>query len=75
MLEPSLRTRCASGQQLEPAFLELAMSGKIDIEVFEDDVFADFEPTLSLRLAILDDLNCVIRIGSFSKVPRRSPPP
>ncbi|WP_156944849.1 hypothetical protein [Bradyrhizobium sp. Ec3.3] len=51
------------------------MSGKIDIEVFEDDVFADFEPTLSLRLAILDDLNCVIRIGSFSKVPRRSPPP
>ncbi len=35
--------------------------------IVEDDIFADFEPALSPRLAILDGLNRVIRIGSFSK--------
>jgi len=38
-----------------------------DLVIVEDDIFADFEPTLSPRLAILDGLNRVIRIGSFSK--------
>lgn len=37
------------------------------LTIVEDDIFADFEPTLSSRLAILDGLNRVIRIGSFSK--------
>ena len=37
------------------------------LTIVEDDIFADFEPTLSPRLAILDGLNRVIRIGSFSK--------
>jgi DNA-binding transcriptional MocR family regulator len=37
------------------------------LTIVEDDIFADFEPTLSPRLAILDGLNSVIRIGSFSK--------
>ena len=37
------------------------------LTIVEDDIFADFEPTLSPRLATLDGLNRVIRIGSFSK--------
>jgi len=35
--------------------------------IVEDDIFADFDPFLSPRLAILDGFNHVIRIGSFSK--------
>ncbi len=38
-----------------------------DLTVVEDDIFADFEPDPSVRLAALDGLNRVIRIGSFSK--------
>ncbi|TWT15927.1 PLP-dependent aminotransferase family protein [Reyranella sp. CPCC 100927] len=37
------------------------------LAIVEDDIFADFEPSLSPRLAILDGLDRVIRIGSFSK--------
>ena len=37
------------------------------LTIVEDDIFADFEPSLSPRLAILDGFNHVIRIGSFSK--------
>lgn len=37
------------------------------LTIVEDDIFADFEPTLSPRLAILDGFDRVIRIGSFSK--------
>lgn len=35
--------------------------------IIEDDIFAPFEADLSPRLATLDGLDCVIRIGSFSK--------
>ncbi|MFC5586119.1 PLP-dependent aminotransferase family protein [Nitratireductor kimnyeongensis] len=38
-----------------------------DLIIVEDDIFADFEPEPSVRLAALDGLNRVIRIGSFSK--------
>lgn len=38
-----------------------------DITIVEDDIFSDFEPEPSVRLAALDGLNRVIRIGSFSK--------
>ena len=38
-----------------------------DLTIVEDDIFADFEPEPSPRLAVLDGLNRVIRIGSFSK--------
>lgn len=38
-----------------------------DMTIVEDDIFADFEPEPSPRLATLDGLSCVIRIGSFSK--------
>jgi DNA-binding transcriptional MocR family regulator len=38
-----------------------------DVTIIEDDLFADFEPEPSPRLAALDGLSRVIRIGSFSK--------
>jgi DNA-binding transcriptional MocR family regulator len=38
-----------------------------DLTIIEDDIFGDFEPERSPRLAALDGLNRVIRIGSFSK--------
>ena len=38
-----------------------------DLTIIEDDIFADFEPEPSPRLAALDGLSRVIRIGSFSK--------
>lgn len=38
-----------------------------DLIIVEDDIFAAFEPDLSPRLAALDGLDRVIRIGSFSK--------
>ena len=37
------------------------------ITIVEDDVFSDFEPDHSARLATLDGLDRVIRVGSFSK--------
>ena len=38
-----------------------------DLTIVEDDIFADFTTEPAVRLAALDGLNCVIRIGSFSK--------
>lgn len=38
-----------------------------NLVIVEDDIFSDFEPEPSPRLAALDGLNRVIRIGSFSK--------
>ncbi|GGE09208.1 transcriptional regulator [Aureimonas endophytica] len=38
-----------------------------DVKIVEDDIFADFEPEPSPRLAVLDGLSRVVRIGSFSK--------
>ncbi|MFC5353651.1 PLP-dependent aminotransferase family protein [Azospirillum himalayense] len=38
-----------------------------DVTIVEDDIFAGFEPDPSPRLAVLDGLTQVIRIGSFSK--------
>ena len=38
-----------------------------DLTIVEDDIFADLEPDPSPRLAALDGLHRVIRIGSFSK--------
>ncbi|WP_245500932.1 PLP-dependent aminotransferase family protein [Lichenibacterium minor] len=38
-----------------------------DLAVVEDDTFADLEPEPSPRLAVLDGLGRVIRIGGFSK--------
>ena len=45
----------------------LNAAARYDMTIVEDDIFADFEPEPSMRLAALDGLNRVIRIGSFSK--------
>lgn len=58
-----------TGASLSPqtAHRLLSAASSHDLTIVEDDIFADFEPTPSPRLAILDGLNRVIRIGSFSK--------
>ncbi len=45
----------------------LNVAASHDLTIVEDDIFADFEPEPSVRLAALDGLRRVIRIGSFSK--------
>lgn len=45
----------------------LLLAAEHDLTIVEDDTFAPLEPELSPRLSILDGLQRVIRIGSFSK--------
>lgn len=45
----------------------LSLAAMQDLTVVEDDTFADLEPEPSPRLAALDGLNRVLRIGGFSK--------
>ena len=58
-----------TGATLSPpaAHRVLSAASAHDLTIVEDDIFADFEPEPSQRLAVLDGLNRVIRIGSFSK--------
>ncbi len=58
-----------TGATLSPqtAHQVLTLAAEHDLTIVEDDIFADFEPEPSVRLATLDGLNRVIRIGSFSK--------
>jgi DNA-binding transcriptional MocR family regulator len=58
-----------TGATLSPqtAHRLLSAASAHDLTIVEDDIFADFEPEPSQRLAVLDGLNRVIRIGSFSK--------
>ncbi|MGF7161514.1 DNA-binding transcriptional MocR family regulator [Rhodoligotrophos appendicifer] len=58
-----------TGASLSPqtAHRVLSAAAAHGLTIVEDDIFADFEPALSPRLAILDGLNRVIKIGSFSK--------
>jgi DNA-binding transcriptional MocR family regulator len=58
-----------TGATLSPqiAYQVLKAAAMNDLIIVEDDIFADFEPEPSPRLAALDGLNRVIRIGSFSK--------
>jgi len=58
-----------TGASISPqtAYRMLSAATAHGLTIVEDDIFADFEPTLSPRLAILDGLRRVIRIGSFSK--------
>lgn len=58
-----------TGASISPqtAHRVLSAAAAHGLTIVEDEIFADFEPTLSPRLAILDGLNRVIRIGSFSK--------
>lgn len=45
----------------------LMLAAAHDLTIVEDDIFADLEPDPSARLASLDGLSRVIRVGSFSK--------
>ncbi len=58
-----------TGATLSPqvAHRLLTAAARHDMVIVEDDIFADFEPDPSVRLAALDGLERVIRIGSFSK--------
>jgi len=58
-----------TGATLSPqtAHRVLSSASAHDLTIVEDDIFADFEPEPSPPLAVLDGLNRVIRIGSFSK--------
>jgi DNA-binding transcriptional MocR family regulator len=58
-----------TGATLSPtvAFKLLSAATVHDLTIVEDDIFGDFEPEPSPRLAGLDGLDRVIRIGSFSK--------
>lgn len=52
---------------LQTAHRLLTAAAAHELTIVEDDIFGDFEPDHSPRLAALDGLNRVIRIGSFSK--------
>lgn len=58
-----------TGATLSPstAHRVLTAAAAHDLTIVEDEIFADFEPEPSPRLAALDGLSRVIRIGSFSK--------
>jgi DNA-binding transcriptional MocR family regulator len=58
-----------TGASLSPqaAHRILTLAAAHEVTIVEDDIFADFEPEPSPRLAILDGLAQVVRIGSFSK--------
>ena len=58
-----------TGASLSPAVAHklLKLAEEHELIVVEDDIFADFEHEPTPRLAALDGLERVIRIGSFSK--------
>lgn len=58
-----------TGATLSPlaAHRVLKLAEAHDAIVIEDDIFSDFEPSPSTRLAAFDGLERVIQIGSFSK--------
>ncbi|WP_417684520.1 PLP-dependent aminotransferase family protein [Roseibium sp.] len=58
-----------TGVTLAPhvAYKLLSAAERYDLTIVEDDIFGDLEPEQSTRMAALDGLERVIRIGSFSK--------
>ncbi|TNC10781.1 PLP-dependent aminotransferase family protein [Methylobacterium terricola] len=58
-----------TGATLSPAIAHRILNAAAahEVTIVEDDIFAPFEPEPSPRLAALDGLERVIRIGSFSK--------
>ncbi|WP_415422526.1 PLP-dependent aminotransferase family protein [Acetobacter okinawensis] len=58
-----------TGATLSPqtAFRLLSIAATSGLVIVEDDIFTDFETIPSPRLAVMDGLEHVIRIGSFSK--------
>jgi DNA-binding transcriptional MocR family regulator len=62
-----LHNPTGAGLSPQAAYRVLSAAAANDMIIVEDDIFADFEPEPSSRLAALDGLERVIRIGSFSK--------
>ena len=58
-----------TGATLSPptAHRLLGIAARAGFTIVEDDIFSDFEPEPTVRLAALDGLDRVIRIGSHSK--------
>lgn len=58
-----------TGATITPAVAHrlLNIAAAHEVTIVEDEIFADFEPEPSPRMAALDGLHRVIRIGSFSK--------
>jgi DNA-binding transcriptional MocR family regulator len=58
-----------TGASLSPQTAHRVLSAATahGLTIVEDEVFADFEPVPTPRLAVLDGLERVIRIGGFSK--------
>ncbi|MGE6608087.1 PLP-dependent aminotransferase family protein [Halomonas sp. NPDC076908] len=58
-----------TGSTLTPAIAHrvLQLAEQHDFKIIEDDIYADFQHTPTIRLAALDGLNRVIYLGSFSK--------
>ncbi|QDY71129.1 PLP-dependent aminotransferase family protein [Qingshengfaniella alkalisoli] len=58
-----------TGMALSPQIAHrlLSLTADHDVTIVEDDTFADLEPEPSPRLAVLDGLSRVLRIGGFSK--------
>ena len=58
-----------TGATLSPTTAHRVLSecARHGVTIIEDDIFASFEPDPSPRLAVLDGLDHVIRIGNFSK--------
>lgn len=58
-----------TGATLSPqtAFRLLSTAAASGLLIVEDDIFTDFETLPSPRLAVMDGLEHVIRVGSFSK--------
>ncbi|MBR0844929.1 PLP-dependent aminotransferase family protein [Bradyrhizobium liaoningense] len=63
----ALHNPTAATLALPTAHRLLTAAAAHDLTIIEDDIFGDFEPERSPRLAALDGLTRVIRIGSFSK--------
>lgn len=63
----ALHNPTGAGLSLPLAHKALSLAAAHGMVVVEDDIFNDFEPEPSARLAALDGLERVIRIGSFSK--------
>lgn len=63
----ALHNPTGATMSLQTAHRLLSAAEAHDLMIVEDDIFADLEPERSPRLAALDGLRRVIRIGSFSK--------
>ncbi len=63
----ALHNPTGATMSLQTAHRLLSAAEAHDLTIVEDDIFSDLEPERSPRLAALDGLRHVIRIGSFSK--------